>query len=235
VGNDPVCSAAEYMDVSWVLEKVKGKQIKNISLQDMSQYFPEGRIDISKYLLVNISYQHTPAKSYQKCISFLQLMQCEPRQKFLQGPHKIKMYLPNGSQTCFWVYSLTCLKKQFYNACDRLAFERCTFLVLPQSQTLVRIKCLRSRLFLEKQNRSVNELLYFSPTQAMVSLPNEGRETVRKGNSKTQITLRTKNQMQHFLDQLLTSYIRDLNHHMSHENILSLFKQDLESMTSLLK
>lgn len=224
----------EALDCSWILEKVRGKQIKNISLQDMVQYFPEGPINISDYLLVSIGCQHDPTRSHQKSITFLQLLKCQPHHKFLQGPHKIKLYLPDGNQTSFWVYSLTCLKKQFLYASDRLAFERCTFLVLPKFQTLVRIKCLRSRLFLAQDNRSMEEILYVSPTEAMVHLTNERGNHVRKGNRKTQITLRTKNQMQHFLDQLLTSYIRDLNHHMTHEDIVSLFKRDLESMLTLL-
>jgi len=222
------------MNCSWILEKVRGKQIKNISLQDTNNYFPEGPIDISQYLLVNISYQ---THSKQKCLSFLQLLLCEPRQKFLQGPHQVRLYLPDGNESVFWTYSLTCLKKQFFYACDRLAFERCTFLVLPDTQTLVRIKCLRSRLVLHKQPRPSDELLYFAPTQAVLTTQDclRGEGNTRKGSRKNEITLRTKHQMQHFLDQLLTSYIRDLNWQTLREDVVTLFKQDLVTMLDVLK
>ena len=220
--------------IQWIMDALKKKQIKNIALDDIQILFPEQYVDISDYLLVNVGYTKDRTS---KTATFLQLLACEPDRNFLQGPHEVKIYLPTIQEDrTMWVYSLTCLRKHFLDASDRLSFERSTFLVHQDSHSLVRLKCLRSQLILPQRKRDYFDMLYFSPTTVttysidVLDRDSKPRAMVKKEN----ITLRTKNQVKHSLEQILTSYIRDLNQAQTRGQIIGQFQQDVIHIMSTL-
>ena len=66
--------------------------------------------------------------------------------------------------------------------------------------------------------------------RAKLDLPSFENQSVsqKKGKGKkSQITLRTQRQLKHGINQLFTSYVRDLQLHYSTDVILDLFQQDL--------
>ena len=95
------------------------------------------------------------------------------------------------------VASLTSIREEIFHFEDQLSFERATFIIVKNS-TLVRYKCVRSLLCM--------------PWQAKLE------------NSR--LTLRTQLQCKKSLQQIFTSYVRDLSPHSKY-NILELLKNDI--------
>lgn len=209
------------------------KQIRNISLEESKTYFPETVIQCEKQLLMNVFWQRTTDNQFVKTITFLRILGCNSQKGNFQGNHWVEIYFPaNPSFTKkLWVYSLTCLRKHFLLAEDKLSFERSTFIVHFASQKLIRLKCIRSRLSFPFYQPKEGEQIYFSPTYCMI--PSEKGNEMRKEKEKERekeetqkITLRSQNQMKHVVEQLYTSYSRDLGFHTPTHEIVNLLHHD---------
>ena len=199
-------------DFNWVVQKLNQNQIKNKQASDFYWIHrnPESqKIDLSKHILVNLCYHGT-----EKCLTFLQLLGKQSHRMMLQGPHYVRLYLPYEAPKEFWVSSLTSLRRLTFGATDRVSFERSTFLLDLPNKQLIRMKLIRSKLDLPSLEH---------PTQ-----PKRGKYR------KSQLTLRTQNQLKHGINQLFTSYVRDLHLHYSTDVILDLFQQDLLACSTAL-
>ena len=203
----------ENYDFNWVIEKLGQNQIKNQNIDEFYERVrdPETlKIDLSKHVLVNLCYHGD-----HKCLTFLQLLGKQSHRMMLQGLHYVKLYTPYETPKMFWVQSLTNLRRNTFGATDRLSFERSTFLVDHETHQLIRMKTIRAKLDLPSfENQSVSQ---------------------KKGKGKkSQITLRTQRQLKHGINQLFTSYVRDLQLHYSTDVILDLFQQDLMTCSATL-
>lgn len=98
------------------------------------------------------------------------------------------------------VPSLTYIRENIFQFEDQLSFERSTFLIVFQKQILVRLKCVRCILV---QNNSSNAVLV-----------------------KT-LTKRTQSQFVKCMQQIYTSYVRDLQDSYKKEEILQMLEKDM--------
>jgi hypothetical protein len=194
--------------VQWVQHCVSQKHIKNGDVEQFVMHH-DNRIWCPNELLVTVFY-----RDQIKHLAFLQILARKPNRLILQGPHWIRLYSPDGQQHCFWVHSLTSFRRTLLGATDRLSFERSTFFLFHERHSLVRLKEVRSKIELP-------------------GVEEEGGNSQQR--KKSQLTLRTQNQMKHSLNQLFTSYVRDLHLHYSLPEILDRFRYDcMECSSSLL-
>lgn len=185
--------------VTWVRHCVTQKHIKNGDAEGfVAQH--NNRIWCPSELLVTVFYRNDV-----KHLAFLQILARKPDRLILQGPHWIRMFLVDEDPVCMWVHSLTSFRRNILGATDRFSFERSTFFLFHERQSLVRLKEVRSK----------------------IELPGTDEGEIKTHpRKKAQLTLRTQNQMKHNLNQLFTSYVRDLHVHYSMPEILTLFQRD---------
>ena len=124
---------------NWMYEKVNNKHIENYSLEKCKQLLGTTNLFLHDYDILCVGYKNNVKNFY-----LIKILASSPKSKSLQGPHEICVYSENNNHVQFWVWSLTTLRKYFFEFTDRLSFERSAFLILRDSQTLLRLKCARS-------------------------------------------------------------------------------------------
>jgi hypothetical protein len=133
-------------------------------------------------------------------IGFLKILE------YPQPPHgnyKIGVFHANNMTTYIEMYvpSLTYIRENIFQYEDQLSFERSTFVIVSQKQVLVRLKCVRCILV---TNHFSNNIL----------------------NIKT-LTKRTQSQFVKCMQQIYTSYVRDLQDSYKKEEILCMLEKDV--------
>jgi hypothetical protein len=127
----------------WIYKKLYNKkQVENYSLSECIHFL---NIDGLGIYLDDYDIICVGLKNKNKHIYQLKILASSPRSKMLQGPHEL---IINDDQTSvqFWVWSLTTLRKNFFEFNDRFSFKRSSFLVLRKSEILLRLQCVRSIL-----------------------------------------------------------------------------------------
>jgi hypothetical protein len=129
----------------------------------------------------------------------------------------------------FWVWSLTTLRKKFFEFTDRLSFERSSFLFLNESQTLLRLKCVRSLLkILRKQPQQVQKIASYEKLKHITMFPNESVYLNPHRKIVSTVSIRIKDQQEHLLEQSFTSYLREFeNTSLSRDQIFQKFQYDI--------
>jgi hypothetical protein len=216
---------------AWVIEKMNKKQYENFSLQKCIEYLGSDSIYLHDYDILCIGN-----KNNQKHFVRLKILASSPNCKVLQGPHEIVMYYREQYPLRFWVWSLTTLRKKFFEFSDRLSFERSSFLILPGPQILLRLKCVRSTLRVLRKipvqmKKQYSEDFFNTLSQSTFDSLPVPMQTKRP----REISLRSKIQQQHFLEQSFTSYIREYeNTPFTKQEVFQKFQQDiLKSLSQL--
>lgn len=113
------------------------------------------------------------------------------------GPHFVSI----ENSEPFWVQSLTCLKRQFFNFTDRLSFERCIYLIV-SDQIFLRLKNVRCIATLPQLVPSEGTPIWKNVRE------NEPFVTEQTHQSKTSSDKVRKTMLQNCIQQLLTTYSR---------------------------
>lgn len=126
--------------------------IRNFSFSEFLAIFKTTTLDISNFWLVNSGYDKDGNKKFVHII----IRACHTRPFF--GPHLVSIMADEGSSEdmrTFWVASLTHLRRNLFNFTDRLSFERSTYIVpYEDNSLLIRVKAVRSFLVLPKKEWS---------------------------------------------------------------------------------
>ncbi len=152
----------------WVFEVLLKRQVRNVSFYDyraMEEFSPS--LDLSTFPLVMLG------KIADGSTSIFVIRLLSYWKKFLHGPHFVQIYDPNTKEPFspgFWVNSLTCFRKNFFNIVDRLTFERAAFIIFPKSQKVVRLKCIRAFCSLPQQDLVTESLVFLEPDHAYIPL-----------------------------------------------------------------
>jgi hypothetical protein len=182
----------------WVFQTLQKTSICNYSLQECQELFGGNKLYLCDWLLVTVG-----RKDGMKHVVFLQITSYEIP---LRGCHTLQLFLPNSQQIAFHVESLSYFRQHILKFTDRLSFERSTFIVHREKEILIRLKCVRS---------------YFQQY-----MPRD-KNVKEKEKEKKQLSFRTKTQFIKNLEQIFTSYTRDLGETMSKEEINIQIQQDL--------
>lgn len=119
------------------------ESIRNFSFSEFLTIFKTTSLDISNFWLVNSGYDKEGNKKFVHII----IRACQIRPFF--GPHLVSIMAddPKEDMRTFWVTSLTHLRRNLFNFADRLSFERSTYIVpYEDNSLLIRIKAVRSFL-----------------------------------------------------------------------------------------
>lgn len=225
----------------WISVLLQNNNIPNFSIQECFQLFGTSLIKLNEYMLVTVGRQEEGEEEENnnnfsnKQVSFLKLLSNIEGHKPLQGIHQIQLYQSSHECSTFWVYSLSSLRHKLLHFTDYLSFERSTFLVLPTQRKLVRLKCIRSIAVLPttKPQHMYHHPILCGPeisTSTIISRPLDPLPP----KDRT-ITSRTQSQFKKHLEQIYTSYVRDLHTQYSKKEILCILRSNIESYMSLLE
>jgi len=208
----------------WIFKKLYNKkQIENYSLHDCINFLNiEGLgLYLHDYDILCIGYKNKIKHMYQ-----LQILASSPRSKMLQGPHELIIYDEQRSVQ-FWVWSLTTLRKNFFEFNDRLSFERSAFLVLRKSEILLRLQCVRSILKIMRKHphqihkKLLNEEQFFTK-------PYDTGYIEPYHKVVNRVSARIKDQQKHLLEKSYTSYLREFeNTYLTKDQIYQKFRSDI--------
>lgn len=127
------------------------ESIRNFSFSEFLTIFKTTTLDISNFWLVNSGYDKDGNKKFIHII----IRACQIRPFF--GPHLVSIMAddPKDDMRTFWVTSLTHLRRNLFNFTDRLSFERSTYIVpYEDNSLLIRIKAVRSFLTIPQKEWS---------------------------------------------------------------------------------
>lgn len=210
--------------MDWVFQSLNSNHnIPNFSIREccdlLGVKFGE-EIGLQEYMLATVGRIQG-----KKCVAIIRLLQNIERHKPLQGIHHVQLlytttpHQPSSWASC-WVSSLSTLRRQLLCFEDHLSFERSTFLILHDTHHLIRLKCLRSLFTLPcipAASLPTTPLLGCCPV-TMYSLQKK----------QCQLTSRTRSQFERHLEQMFTSYVRDLYIDFpSKQHILEILKDDI--------
>jgi len=212
------------MDNAWIYKKLNEKHIGNYSLDQCIQYLGSENVFLHDYDILCVGYKNNSKQFYH-----LKILASSPSSKALQGPHEIILYAADQTPLQFWVWSLTTLRKKFFEFSDRLSFERSSFLVLHEPQILLRLKCVRSLLkILRKHPQQVQKTLSYEKLQQITAIPNESVFALVKRKRVNTLSSRIKTQQQNLLEQSFTSYLREFeNTSLTRHEIFLKFQTDV--------
>jgi hypothetical protein len=125
----------------WVFDVIDKNQINNLFTLDCAKLFHGERIFIEQYDLIMITTETCApsSNSNEKCKNYEMFRILEGGGSTFFGLHKI---LWEGCE--YYIPNLSILKKRFFLFNDKLTFERCTFLILPEQRKLIRLKNVRN-------------------------------------------------------------------------------------------
>lgn len=186
------------------------KKCIHYSLEECIAIFGKNKIEMKNYLL--LTFGKIQGVTY---IGFLTILKKETDNSFFIGVYhqsNLQNYL------CYQVHSLTAIRQAVFGFEDQLSFERSTFLWVPKDSQLflVRLKCCRSLTFLTPT--STNTLCTLPPKFKLAKL-----------------SKRTKNQFKKCLQQIYTSYVRDLGGKTSEKQILESLQHDIHQYLNVMQ
>jgi hypothetical protein len=125
--------------------------VRNFTFEQFFDIFKTTQLDISQFWVINSGFDNNGVKKY----AHLVIRGCAIRPLF--GPHLVSVFeipsvIPDGQEIkpkmrTFWVHSLTDLRRNLFCFCDRLSFERSTYLIpFPNGELLIRLKSIRAFL-----------------------------------------------------------------------------------------
>ena len=221
--------AAEY---HWLTVLLHNNNIPNFSIEECFRLFNNrNSIELDKYILVSVGR----GENQEKQVSFLRLLYNIHSHKPLQGIHQVQIYNCREETSTCWVYSLSSLRHKLLKFEDYLSFERSTFILVPEHKCLVRLKCVRSIVTLPtiEAKYMLTQPILGGPEFAS-STPNTQHELSTKLSSG-KITSRTESQFRKHLEQIYTSYVRDLNQQVTKKEILSCIRRDVDTYLTYLE
>ena len=213
------------MSCDWISKLLQNNNIPNFSIQECMTLFGSTTINLQNYMLVTVG-RLEEGEEDGKQVSFLRILSNIEGHKPLQGVHQIQLYETSTEYSIFWVYSLSSLRHKLLHFTDYLSFERSTFLILPNKQKLVRLKCIRSIVQLPTTKPSK---MHHLPILCGPDLPlnvTRSTDSVIPVKEKS-ITSRTQSQFKKHLEQIYTSYVRDLHDQCSKKEILDILRNDI--------
>ena len=199
---------SQNQNYQWIFSILRRSQIKNVSFDDLRTLFP-GDIELDQYWLVQIGHD---AQGNKQFVFFKIMSQCA-HHALLRGPHQILGWI-QGSSCLFWVNSLTRLKHHFMGMCDRLSFERSTYVLHSPSHSFIRLRCMRRRLVVPKLPMPRACFIWNSPHSNLLMMEKEEKVLPAAGRSlypiRSELTRRTHCQLKRAIEQMMLSYSRDL-------------------------
>lgn len=120
--------------LKWVKCLINKRSYENYSLNDILNFFPNGKINIADFNLITIGYNEKKERIYK----IFRIISCKG--PLFIGGHEV---LPVNSNTSLYFSSLRTMKRTYFKMTDMTSFERSTFVILPSLQKLVRIKNIR--------------------------------------------------------------------------------------------
>ena len=173
------------------------ESIRNFSFSEFLTIFKTTTLDISNFWLVNSGYDKDGNKKFIHII----IRACQIRPFF--GPHLVSIMAddPTEDMRTFWVTSLTHLRRNLFNFTDRLSFERSTYIVpYEDNSLLIRIKAVRSFLTIPQKEWSGRPLKNIS-----VPVEESEEEEVPASPKSTHL-------LDSYLQQMLTFLSRENKH-----------------------
>ena len=206
---------------SWIYKKLMNQQIENYSLDDCMKLLDPSRLYLHDYDLLCVGYKNNSKQFYQ-----LKILAASPQSKSLQGPHELMVYGVNNNVQ-FWVWSLTTLRKHFFEFTDRLSFERSSFIILREPQILLRLKCARTVLKMMRKNpQHIQKKLGYD--KQVVLKPYESIYMSPCHKVVNRVSIRVREQQKKLLEKSFTSYLREFeNTHSTNEQIFNSFRNDI--------
>lgn len=168
--------------------------IRNFSLEECISIFGHNEIHLQDHVLMVVGKIQGQSK-----VGFLKIL----RHSYPQGNYVIGVFHAGNMHQYIetQVPSLTFIRENIFQFEDQLSFERSTFIIVPEKQVFVRLKCVRS--ILVRSNASSSPVLMKS------------------------LTKRTQSQFVKCMQQIYTSYVRDLQGSYSKEEILCRLEKDM--------
>ena len=206
---------------SWIYEKINSKHIENYSLDKCKKLLGSTSLFLHDYDILCVGYKNNLKHYYQ-----IKILASSPQSKSLQGPHEIIVHSEN-STVQFWVWSLTTLRKYFFEFTDRLSFERSAFLILRDQQVLLRLKCARPLLqILRKYPQQIQKKLMYD--KEIFIKPYESVFIQPCQKVIMDVSIRIKEQQKNLLEKSYTSYLREFeNTNLTKEQIFQNFYKDI--------
>ena len=200
------------------------KHIGNYSLDQCIQLLGSDNTFLHDHEILCIGYKNNSKQFYH-----LKILASSPSSKILQGPHEIALLADDETTLQFWVWSLTTLRKKFFEFTDRLSFERSSFLILRNHQTLLRLKCVRSLLnILRKLPQQVQKTFSYERLRYINMTPYEPVYSLISRKTVSSVSIRVKAQQQNLLEQSFTSYLREFeNTTLTRKEIFQKFQTDI--------
>lgn len=186
--------------------------IRNYSLEECISIFGGNQIQIQDHvLMVSGKIQG------QVNVGFLKILQRQDN-----GNYKIGMYHAGNMDEYLEmeVPSLTYIRENIFQFQDQLSFERSTFLIVFKTITpvFIRLKCVRS--ILVRDYHSTANSNSSSSSSVLVGA------SVSSSTMKS-LTKRTQSQFVKCMQQIYTSYVRDLQGSYKKEEILCMLEKDV--------
>ena len=185
---------------------ISNESIRNFSFAEFIAIFNTSSLDISNFWLINSGYD---AEGNKKFIHVI-IRACQIRPFF--GPHLISLVAdePNEPMRTFWVTSLTHLRRNLFSFTDRLSFERSTYIVPYEDNSLmIRIKAVRSFLTIPQKDWSGRVLRQISQREIV-----NAREDISNPNE-----VRNYHLLDSSLQQMITFISREKNNNQLEESI----------------
>jgi hypothetical protein len=209
----------------WIYKKLNEKYIINYSLDQCIQLLGSDNIFLHDHEILCFGYKNNIKQFY-----YLKILASSPNSKTLQGPHEINVFDNDETLLQFWVWSLTTLRKKFFQFSDHLSFERSSYLILRGPQVLLRLKCVRSLLnILRKQPQQIQKSFSYEKLKYHHITPTSDQICVhiqRKNTKK--VSIRVKAQQKKLMEQSFTSYLREFeNTSLTKKEIFETFKKDI--------
>jgi len=184
------------------------ESLRNFSFSEFLTIFKTTSLDISKFWLVNSGYDKDGNKKFVHII----IRACQIRPFF--GPHLVSIMAedPKEDMRTFWVTSLTHLRRNLFNFTDRLSFERSTYIVpYEDNSLLIRIKAVRSFLIIPQKEWNGR------PLKAIQTVEKQEEEEVQTPSPKSTHLLDSS------LQQMLTFLSRE--HKTNIENTIHILRE----------
>ena len=166
----------------------------------------------------------------------IRLLACR-HERYLQGAQYLYVYHQTHGYIRFWVSSLTNFRHGYQQLTDHVSFERSTFLIVPESQKLIRLKCIRGLIILpivEKvEGRFCHTYSKLEIEEIAKSQAEEPEILVVKHVSapkeeKKEVCVRTRTQVKRCVQVLMTSYLRELDGSLARDEIFSQFENHVK-------
>ena len=216
---------------SWINEQLERRTIPNYSFETLKDLFHVFPIPLHEYDLLVTGYD----KNRNKKIFLMRLLATR-HERYFQGAHYIHIFHGKYGFLRFWASSLTNFRHGYQEYQDHVSFERSTYLLIPQHQKLVRLKCIRGLITLpivaigsqlcHHYSKEDMEKIFLRQNEEPESLK---IHTYLRHEKKKSVCLRTQMQVKRCIQVLITSYLRELDGVCSREDIFDQFEQQIQT------